>query len=450
MNNTSFHIFKLRSVWKKLQWFCNRLKQQVRIQGLNFSPRKLKLLILGGVFSNAAFSQNFKNAEPLKELKTTNVLVPLLIDVDDDGDLDILGRSLNTSTFEFQHFTIVNEGDAEQFEFNEIDINTITFELSEQPFLYTDAGDLDGDGDLDLISVGYYDFFLARHVKYYENVNGAYADRGIISTIDPNSESRFSSDVSLGDIDMDGDLDLIFFGTDPLSVNYSLRAINLYYIENTGTPSNHEFLDINLNQNPFGFTQFQSPTLLYATHQIETGDFDNDGDLDVLYIPNQTFNYSTIMLYTENVDGVFNNPRQISGIFGFSGLTHTTSGDLDNDGDLDLLFEAENTNPDDEHSNLFWLENKALGTTSVHHNTFTEPQISYNSARQSVHIKLDEPQSNLLAIVTNHLGQKLLNQSITNKREFFFPVHSLPLGSYFLILMNEEINYSKGFVKTNE
>jgi hypothetical protein len=69
------------------------------------------------------------------------------------------------------------------------------------------VGDMDGDGDLDVLiakSNG-----NDRGVKYLENIgNGQYADRGLIYRF-PMNEGRDNVAIAVGDMDGDGDLDVL-------------------------------------------------------------------------------------------------------------------------------------------------------------------------------------------------------------------------------------------------
>jgi|SRR3989338_5215658 len=83
------------------------------------------------------------------------------------------------------------------------------------------VGDMDSDGDLDLIVA---DRFAKMH--YLENVKGNFVDRGVLSS----GRNDFSgdSDLTLADIDKDGDLDII----------YSDRFANAYVVKNNLSQKN--------------------------------------------------------------------------------------------------------------------------------------------------------------------------------------------------------------------
>ncbi|MCR9171627.1 MAG: T9SS type A sorting domain-containing protein [bacterium] len=121
------------------------------------------------------------------------------------------------------------------------------------------------------------------------------------------------------DLDGDGDYDLImggFFGT-------------LDYIENTGTAQNPNFAPAQTN--PFGLTS----SYYYAF--ITAADLDNDGDLDIV-----TGEYGGNHLYYQNI-GTPTNPFfsvpvvNALGLSAGSYISMPEFADLDNDGDYDIM-----------------------------------------------------------------------------------------------------------------
>lgn len=77
------------------------------------------------------------------------------------------------------------------------------------------VGDMDGDGDLDIILTNRF-----ASVFFVENSNGVFIERGLIGG--PYNRVSEDSAVSLGDMDNDGDLDIIIAN----------RFGNIFYIEN--------------------------------------------------------------------------------------------------------------------------------------------------------------------------------------------------------------------------
>ena len=80
----------------------------------------------------------------------------------------------------------------------------ITTEISTSPTSFWDisSSDIDGDGDLDIVASSYYD----NAINYYEN-DGASDPSWTKSNIA--SSNDLVKDIEIGDIDGDGDMDII-------------------------------------------------------------------------------------------------------------------------------------------------------------------------------------------------------------------------------------------------
>jgi predicted nucleotidyltransferase len=151
-------------------------------------------------------------------------------------------------------------------------------------------GDYDNDGDLDLIITGSstLDGPISR---IYRNDLGAFND---ISAALP-GVSRGS--VAWGDYDNDGDLDILLTG----------YISNLNYISKIYRNDSGVFTDINANLEGvyYGFGAW--------------GDYDNDGDLDIL-LSGISINSSSLSKIYRNNNGVFTDIQAgLTGVSGSSG-----------------------------------------------------------------------------------------------------------------------------------
>ncbi|MFA7123539.1 MAG: FG-GAP-like repeat-containing protein [Candidatus Delongbacteria bacterium] len=158
-------------------------------------------------------------------------------------------------------------------------------------------GDFDNDGDPDILISG------NNLTRVYRNDNGVFYDinAGLIGV-------GYGS-VEWGDYDADGDLDILVSG-------FNGSTYTKIYMNESGV-----FTDIEAGL----------PGIL---HGISTfGDYDNDGDLDV-FITGNTNTTGYISRIYRNDSGSFTN----SNIF-FPGLIYSNAkwGDFDNDGDLDIM-----------------------------------------------------------------------------------------------------------------
>ena len=191
-------------------------------------------------------------------------------------------------------------------------------------------GDVDGDGDLDLLVGG------NDELAYYENVRSSTSALYGDPQIDPfdwiSSWTGFSSYSglypALADLDGDADFDLV------VGTNDGTFA----YFENTGSAMSPTYEDVAAS-----WTNSANPFHQIEVYSLEAfpvfGDLDGDGDLDLVLAEVQL----GVIEYVENVGNAsfprfptFSGENPFDGIYFESG-TVPTLGDLDGDFDLDLL-----------------------------------------------------------------------------------------------------------------
>jgi hypothetical protein len=218
-------------------------------------------------------------------------------DYDNDGDLDLLitgetyGDKLVTKIYK-------NNGNG-----GFVDIRT-----SVTPVFYGDAKwiDIDNDKDLDIIVVG--ESYNRRKIgKIFRNDG---SDQFV--EIPNEIVSLSQSSLACGDLDNDGDTDFIASGE-----TFGKRMISVAY-KNTGKG---------------GFVEEFSAFDGVRAGNIDLGDYDRDGDLDVL-ITGESYNWAITKIYRN--DGKFNFVDIYAGLPGVS-LGGAYWGDYDKDGDLDIL-----------------------------------------------------------------------------------------------------------------
>lgn len=174
-------------------------------------------------------------------------------------------------------------------------------------------GDYDGDGDLDVLLTGYSPRFNVSITKLYRNNEGSFDE---LST--PLSAVYYAS-VAWGDYDSDGDLDILLSG-----IAGSLAAptyVSQVYRNDRGT-------FVNIYANLIGIAYGSS----------SWGDYDNDGDLDILLTGLSRGIEGKVSKVYRNDGGWF---VDISAYLPRLYRSCGSWGDYDRDGDLDIVLAGE-------------------------------------------------------------------------------------------------------------
>lgn len=223
-------------------------------------------------------------------------------DYDNDGDLDLLisGR-VNTQSYITKIYT--NDGNG----------NFTELESAVLPGVYLGTvnwGDFNNDNLLDIFITGNTDGSDSLISKIFlNNGNGTFTE---------STQSIFKavniSSVDLGDYDNDGYLDIILAG------NYGNSSTTKIY----------------KNNGDMTFTELESANIIDVfSGQVSWGDYDNDGDLDILITGRSVSESYVSKIYTNNGDGTF---AELTGLpFPKEGWSSSAWGDYNNDGNLDVL-----------------------------------------------------------------------------------------------------------------
>jgi FG-GAP-like repeat len=218
-------------------------------------------------------------------------------DLDGDGDLDVLSASI----FDDKIAWYANTDGAGDFGTQQV-ISTLA-DFPETVF----AADVDGDGDLDVLSSSRLD----HEIAWYENTDGAggFGTQQVIAITDRPAHAVFAADV-----DGDGDIDA-------LSAEGQVGDGAIAWYENTDGLG--------------GFSAQQViSTEVGEAFWVSTADLDGDGDLDVL---SSSYEDGKIAWY-ENTDGQGGfGPQQVLTTLAADAWT-ASAADLDRDGDLDVLY----------------------------------------------------------------------------------------------------------------
>ena len=180
-----------------------------------------------------------------------------------------------------------------------------TFELPDKPGAKV-LGDIDNDGDLDLLT----SLSNSNSVTVLRN-NGA-ASFGPGSSVDvaPNA-----SQLALGDVDGDGDLDLV-------ATSWAGTVVSLRLNDGRGTFSGST--NVPVDKGPWG---------------VALADMDGDGDLDLLTANSSPGRTSTSVRFNDGAGhfGGGTDDELTNTIYYNETLSEPQIGDVDGDGDLDLM-----------------------------------------------------------------------------------------------------------------
>lgn len=186
-------------------------------------------------------------------------------------------------------------------------------------------GDLDSDGDQDVILIG------AAPLLFRNDGNGTFRYDGDAVEVDEDKAAMFTG-AALADYDLDGDLDLYVCAYDFWQPGAEYDAPTPYYDAVNGPPNL-----LFRNDGYGGFDEVADSAGLGPTNDrfsfaAAWGDYDDDGDPD-LYVAND---FGRNNLYRNNGDGTFDEVAAELGVEDLGAGMSAAWGDYDGDGDLDL------------------------------------------------------------------------------------------------------------------
>jgi len=237
-------------------------------------------------------------------------------DLDGDGDLDVVSAAGSNppQVAWFENDGAANLGPQRAISTNATGVRSVF------------TADVDDDGDIDVLSAS--EFTFGNQIAWYEN-NGisppSWTEHSI-STLTQGARSVFAAD-----LDRDGDMDV-------LSASFDDDTIAWY--ENNGA-------------SPPAWTRGVISTLADGARSVFAADIDQDGDLDVLSASEVNGNNkvawyendgASLLVWTERVVARPKVPQSVS------------AADLDNDGDQDLLVASA------QDSTIAWYENHVPST----------------------------------------------------------------------------------------
>ena len=265
----------------------------------------LDILITGST-SNGYMSKVYKNNGNNTFTEQASIsLLPIMGgnaewgDYDNDGDLDILLSGYESSNGEISKL-YTNNGNNTFTELTSLSMIGLQYGSM-------DWGDYNNDGALDFIIVGR-DYNYAYYAKLYKNNgNGSFTENTSASY-----PGVYDGSVEWGDYDADGFIDLLITGQ-----SSSGNIAKVYKNNGNGTFSH------------------QSGIVLATVNNSDGtwGDYDNDGDLDILLVGSDN-GTKLSKIFKNNGNNTFSDQTSI-GLAAIGGAV--TWGDYDNDGDLDII-----------------------------------------------------------------------------------------------------------------
>lgn len=276
------------------------------------------------------------------------------VDVDLDGDLDLLSEEM------FSHLRFYrNDGGPGQRARYSLAADTLRDVAGNAIFSdrqnIPNATDIDCDGAVDLL-VGRLTGTISRYEAEGVDADGVprfrlVTDRfeGIEIVAALQGSLHGANTMALGDVDEDGDVDL-FWG--------DYFEAGLLFIENSGSCA-----EPSLRSDPLSFP-LDDPVRTSGYNAPALGDLDGDGDVDLLmgvlggaFNPNTT-SIDNLFSFIQDDDGRFHETtRRLIHTLDVGSESYPSFRDLDGDGDLDLLVSNKIRTDDPNRGALFVFEN---------------------------------------------------------------------------------------------
>ena len=368
------------------------------------------------------------------------------VDIDNDGDLDIICNSFN------------NVGNPDVIWFKNLDgLGTfgLPLEITYDAFGAIDVygSDLDNDGDIDVLSASKED----NKIAWYENLDGlgTFGEQQILTTNALSARTVYAEDLN-GDGFIDvvsasttGDTVIWFknngggnFNSEQIISNNVNGVVSVYAADMDGDGdmdvlSASYINKVSWHENIDGLGTFNNEHIISeltnGAHSVHAEDMDNDGDMDVL----SASAIDNKIAWYENLDGQGNFGAQL--LIDQENIIQgrdVFAADLDNDGDMDVLAASQN------NQTIAWYENLTiLGIEDVN----TSNVVLYpNPVKTTLNVNLVNNSDIILIKIYNTLGVLVLqNNNPTNSID----LSNLSNGLLIVQLQTEKSIVTKKVIK---
>jgi hypothetical protein len=365
-------------------------------------------------------------------------------DLDDDGDFDIIGISSPSNLVVWY-----KNLDGQATFGAGIEVVNNPLDAANQ----VKSADLDGDGDIDIIASS--DTF--DDIFWFENLDGAgtFSARKVVGLFGNNGR-HFAID----DLDGDGDMDVVASSsnTETLSWYKNVDGLGTFsdfieilpsdsattgvFIADLDGDLDNDIVyikagtnSVNWVENLDGLGDFSQEktisTLVLGADAVFAGDLDNDGDIDIVSAGSS----NNRIITHENLDGLGDFG---AGVILYSGMQTRVSlyaADLDNDGDMDIISGSQN---DDT---IAWFEN--LTILGIEDQVGPQVRIFPNPAKTVLYIDVAGQTITAITVYTLQ-GKKVFNHKGAAEQ---IAIENLATGVYFISITSQEGTMVKKFVK---